>query len=120
MVFSELADNKNIWVLVMYFPKLEFATMVFSILDPGLPFNLCDFVCIVGQVRLLAQKFKLFKKGLKSAHNWGPDLSGQPYSFVMMIFQHLKFHLQSHTKPFSPCFAGVGLKFEFAAKLFGF
>ena len=37
LVFSELADNKNVWVLVMYFPKLEFATMVFSILDPGLP-----------------------------------------------------------------------------------
>ena len=33
--------------------------------------------CTVGQVRTLVQKIKLFKKGLKPAHNWGLDLSNQ-------------------------------------------
>ena len=39
LVFSELADNKNVWVLVMYFPKLEITTNIFSVLDLGLCFN---------------------------------------------------------------------------------
>ena len=39
MVFSELADNKNVWVLVMYFPKLEIISNIFSVLDHGLCFN---------------------------------------------------------------------------------
>ena len=39
LVFSELADNKNVWVLVMYFPKLEIISNIFSVLDHGLCFN---------------------------------------------------------------------------------